>query len=139
MLSLCSTASRCTFAPSLDRESPRLNSSHTDIYTLSLHAALPIYLQAVALARRAFLDGVQEDDAVLVFDGVEVHVRAFLRSGEPTSELQSHRYLHSFPPRRSSDLPAGRSSGSPGLPRRRAGRRCCPCVRRRRGARSRLP
>src|SRR3712207_2624850 len=28
-----------------------------------------------------------------------------LRSGEHTSELQSRRYLHSFPTRRSSDLP----------------------------------
>src|ERR1035437_2851503 len=27
----------------LDRKSTRLNSSHTDIYTLSLHDALPIY------------------------------------------------------------------------------------------------
>ena len=31
-------------------------------------------LQAVALGGRAFVDRVQEDDAVLVFDGVEVDV-----------------------------------------------------------------
>src|SRR5260221_580084 len=30
--------------PHLDRKSTRLNSSHTEIYTLSLHDALPIYL-----------------------------------------------------------------------------------------------
>src|SRR4030095_4505735 len=29
----------------LDRKSTRLNSSHTEIYTLSLHDALPIYIK----------------------------------------------------------------------------------------------
>ena len=38
------------------------------------HAGEPRHLQAVAVARRAFLDRVQEHDAVLVLDGVEVHV-----------------------------------------------------------------
>jgi len=31
-------------------------------------------LDAVALVGRAFLDGMQEDDAVVVFDGVEMDV-----------------------------------------------------------------
>src|SRR5882672_9788995 len=39
---------RCTTscAARLDRKSTRLNSSHTEIYTLSLHDALPIYVLA---------------------------------------------------------------------------------------------
>src|SRR6202049_1968920 len=34
---------REAFVPPKDRKSTRLNSSHTEIYTLSLHDALPIY------------------------------------------------------------------------------------------------
>src|SRR5882672_1406715 len=88
----------------IDRKSTRLNSSHTEIYTLSLHDALPIYehhrgygfRMRHALVRRragnhaAHARGTRGDDA---------H-----RSEEHTSELQSHRDLHSFPTRRSSDL-----------------------------------
>src|SRR5215204_6571620 len=88
----------------LDRKSTRLNSSHTEIYTLSLHDALPIYgsarrvdgvLPAARHRFRAHRDDGAETPAVLA-------VRA--RSEEHTSELQSHRDLHSFPTRRSSDL-----------------------------------
>src|SRR5476649_2491834 len=87
-----------------DRKSTRLNSSHTEIYTLSLHDALPIYDMTVeghgaglvpqsaanAIDQRAFARTVRADQPE--------------RSEEHTSELQSHRDLHSFPTRRSSDL-----------------------------------
>src|SRR5476649_1448801 len=87
-----------------DRKSTRLNSSHTEIYTLSLHDALPICICAAGL----FI-------AILVFFSFRKLLtnigadadRAPLkksRSEEHTSELQSHRDLHSFPTRRSSDL-----------------------------------
>src|ERR687894_369170 len=87
-----------------DRKSTRLNSSHTEIYTLSLHDALPIWRarprpesQDQALVRRP-VDGKpnQEYQAASQCD--------LQRSEEHTSELQSHRDLHSFPTRRSSDL-----------------------------------
>src|SRR5215211_3215358 len=89
-----------------DRKSTRLNSSHTEIYTLSLHDALPI-------SRRAVTD-LEVDDLLLGFvdqtvavAGARLESRAHAgRSEEHTSELQSHRDLHSFPTRRSSDLPA---------------------------------
>src|SRR5476649_521071 len=90
----------------LDRKSTRLNSSHTEIYTLSLHDALPISLLFV-------LGDI--DATALIID--EFAIRAAhrdrgltnpesTRSEEHTSELQSHRDLHSFPTRRSSDLAA---------------------------------
>src|SRR5215204_6196644 len=87
-----------------DRKSTRLNSSHTEIYTLSLHDALPIS-PALTEPRAAF------DRAAPTSPGAAGPacradapraVRA--RSEEHTSELQSHRDLHSFPTRRSSDL-----------------------------------
>src|ERR1044072_8618237 len=91
------------------RKRTRLNSSHTDIYTLSLHDALPIWL----------LDEVEPDDRVVALVILAVQLLGFwvLRedaeqecsSEEDTSELESHRYLHSFPTRRSSDLASGRS------------------------------
>src|SRR5579875_3424086 len=87
-----------------DRKSTRLNSSHTEIYTLSLHDALPILVTEF----RPF--GCQPGKANLV---VRLDFQRFTfgdpsrrgpRSEEHTSELQSHRDLHSFPTRRSSDL-----------------------------------
>src|ERR687893_579239 len=90
--------------PPPDRKSTRLNSSHTEIYTLPLHDALPIY------------DDVRPEGAVrpaVVRRGrravrrVCAHALASSpapRSEEHTSELQSHRDLHSSPTRRSSDL-----------------------------------
>src|SRR5579875_497605 len=89
----------------LDRKSTRLNSSHTVIYTLSLHDALPIcrrrrgvaalyppkcYSQFTSPAGRSLGHG---------------NFSFLFRSEEHTSELQSHSDLHSFPTRRSSDLP----------------------------------
>src|SRR5882672_7825047 len=87
-----------------DRKSTRLNSSHTVIYTLSLHDALPIYpgreRRLVGACGHLALDATVE---VLVLH--EEHgVGVADRSEEHTSELQSHRDLHSFPTRRSSDL-----------------------------------
>src|SRR5476649_2154711 len=87
-----------------DRKSTRLNSSHTVIYTLSLHDALPILagfeelLGEECRARFAGAGAERHDGLVLRALGKDV------RSEEHTSELQSHRDLHSFPTRRSSDL-----------------------------------
>src|ERR671926_501467 len=87
-----------------DRKSTRLNSSHTEIYTLSLHDALPIFVERVPVAQVAAqaVDG----DGGSIGDSLFDIGTAFdcARSEEHTSELQSHRDLHSFPTRRSSDL-----------------------------------
>src|SRR5476649_2487637 len=87
-----------------DRKSTRLNSSHTVIYTLSLHDALPI--SGTWLDRRVLL-GVSHMRAdgsrwTRRSQGPPGNTRP--RSEEHTSELQSHSDLHSFPTRRSSDL-----------------------------------
>src|SRR5476649_2168467 len=91
-----------------DRKSTRLNSSHTVIYTLSLHDALPIsLLQGSAFEIPTFV-------CVLFVGVILSNLLAWLgfyrvfRSEEHTSELQSHSDLHSFPTRRSSDLPITR-------------------------------
>src|SRR5215204_2101954 len=105
------------FFLTIDRKSTRLNSSHTVIYTLSLHDALPIYRQEARLADR--LEGGRALLALTHERHVDHHDGVLLddRSEEHTSELQSHRDLHSFPTRRSSDLS---SRGTPrGSPRRR--------------------
>src|SRR5476649_2026751 len=87
-----------------DRKITRLNSSHTEIYTLSLHDALPISLNQPCKS-------VILKKAAASFRGVASGIHAIhrsvgtrLRSEDHTSELQSHRDLHSFPTRRSSDL-----------------------------------
>src|SRR5215211_6912373 len=89
---------------SIDRKSTRLNSSHTVIYTLSLHDALPIST-AGRLEDKSydFVTPLQRDVAVLALRLVDA-LGLQHRSEEHTSELQSHRDLHSFPTRRSSDL-----------------------------------
>src|ERR1044072_7018190 len=92
------------FTTEEDRKSTRLNSSHTDIYTLSLHDALPIYGDDVC-GRGHFaprISALRREHYLLRPAARQVHHRG--RSEEHTSELQSHRYLHSFPTRRSSDL-----------------------------------
>src|SRR5476649_2319426 len=88
----------------LDRKSTRLNSSHTEIYTLSLHDALPICV--VAGEQIAFRLCVVRRDLRrwLGGHGGQRGAARRARSEEHTSELQSHRDLHSFPTRRSSDL-----------------------------------
>src|SRR5262252_2841720 len=87
-----------------DRKSTRLNSSHTVIYTLSLHDALPIYFPCTGVSRGVF-DGPFFDLGDARRHG-DYHPGSneFPRSEEHTSELQSHSDLHSFPTRRSSDL-----------------------------------
>src|ERR1035437_7480485 len=90
-----------------DRKSTRLNSSHADIYTLSLHDALPIYHpETLVIYPRHGFEAFQvlSDDGTLPIDGCPCKD---LRSEEHTSELQSRRYLHSVPTRRSSDLSSG--------------------------------
>src|SRR5215218_4741490 len=88
-----------------DRKSTRLNSSHTVIYTLSLHDALPICPGAgVHDGQPAAVPPAPLDQEL----GLQGRVRRAgrgERSEEHTSELQSHSDLHSFPTRRSSDLP----------------------------------
>src|SRR5476649_840147 len=87
-----------------DRKSTRLNSSHTEIYTLSLHDALPISVLSRDLWEGAF-GGRPIIGKQIQIDGVARTVVGIMpRSEEHTSELQSHRDLHSFPTRRSSDL-----------------------------------
>src|SRR5476649_1510492 len=95
----------------VDRKSTRLNSSHTVIYTLSLHDALPI---SGIVGSQGKLQPPLEMAAIHPSAG-----HFFLgatygwhgRSEEHTSELQSHSDLHSFPTRRSSDLWYSRIAG----------------------------
>src|ERR1035437_9764321 len=98
-----------------DRKSTRLNSSHANIYTLSLHDALPIWIHPVELRSRV-LPALSR--SVYRCSGAESQVRhclEFQRSEEHTSELQSRQYLHSFPTRRSSDLDTSRGTPLTGI------------------------
>src|ERR1035437_5654275 len=102
--------SSCFFFPSfiiliIDRKSTRLNSSHADIYPLSLHGALPIFL-----IQQSHYDLFPVQSGKNRYAEIELFFLPVLhhldhRSEEHTSELQSRRYLPSFPTRRSSDLP----------------------------------
>src|SRR5476649_2783361 len=115
----------------LDRKSTRLNSSHTEIYTLSLHDALPIWTSSLGRAFETF-EARDVVDVVTRAADVEREVAEHaVRSEEHTSELQSHRDLHSFPTRRSSDLDL---EPRPSLRDVRGARcrRCCHACRRRR-------
>src|SRR5882672_3261853 len=105
---------------SRDRKSTRLNSSHTVIYTLSLHDALPIYLVVPEVVDAGLLAIDERRDDVAADVVLAGRIERVPRSEEHTSELQSHSDLHSFPTRRSSDLP--RCPGSR--------RRWPPCDRR---------
>src|ERR1039458_2705258 len=92
--------SRENIVSGIDRKSTRLNSSHlgisyavfffntpatTEIYTLSLHAALPIYP-----ASNAPIDDKSER---CIAEIIEREHRVRYRSEEHTSELQSLRHL----------------------------------------------
>src|SRR5476649_883232 len=114
-----------------DRKSTRLNSSHTVIYTLSLHDALPIFGR---LEEDSLLSACGANEAAGVdvrrVGGIEID-RGDQRSEEHTSELQSHSDLHSFPTRRSSDLRSTRG-GLPPLRLRRERGRWRRCASRRR-------
>src|SRR5476649_2931051 len=89
---------------SKDRKSTRLNSSHTVIYTLSLHDALPIldgtYIRLAAKSAQK-INPFDLSSTAHTKESLSGHIQ---RSEEHTSELQSHSDLHSFPTRRSSDL-----------------------------------
>src|SRR5882672_4590071 len=88
----------------IDRKSTRLNSSHTVIYTLSLHDALPICSEReTGIFRRSHSSKSGVPEASQGRDDGGQH-QDDDRSEEHTSELQSHSDLHSFPTRRSSDL-----------------------------------
>src|SRR5882672_6319298 len=88
-----------------DRKSTRLNSSHTEIYTLSLHDALPISRDEHRLRSFRGEDARRLAEARGRAEAEPGQAHHDARSEEHTSELQSHRDLHSFPTRRSSDLP----------------------------------
>src|SRR5476649_2697682 len=87
-----------------DRKSTRLNSSHTEIYTLSLHDALPIFCRTRSTT---FFELPWAVSTTMTSTPAAINAAtrsSVSRSEEHTSELQSHRDLHSFPTRRSSDL-----------------------------------
>src|SRR5476649_1813345 len=88
----------------VDRKSTRLNSSHTEIYTLSLHDALPISAIININYNKYPNQRWSYEEPISTNHGNFIHVIRDSRSEEHTSELQSHRDLHSFPTRRSSDL-----------------------------------
>src|SRR5882672_5706441 len=92
--------------PTSDRKSTRLNSSHTVIYPLSLHDALPIWGQFSSTAPAVKVSKIEIKHVERVPSVSDEMVRANIRSEEHTSELQSHSDLPSFPTRRSSDLGA---------------------------------
>src|SRR5882672_6478541 len=87
-----------------DRKSTRLNSSHTVIYTLSLHDALPISHESSAGSVLIQANNPATGSPAGVFLNAPFPTLFSERSEEHTSELQSHSDLHSFPTRRSSDL-----------------------------------
>src|SRR5882672_153309 len=87
-----------------DRKSTRLNSSHTVIYTLSLHDALPICSFTFRMRSAARHTLAASATIAAPADRYSASRYGAKRSEEHTSELQSHSDLHSFPTRRSSDL-----------------------------------
>src|SRR5476649_528863 len=91
-----------------DRKSTRLNSSHTEIYTLSLHDALPICFHLAAAPYNLSSSALGAIFVVYLVGAALSPWIGWARSEEHTSELQSHRDLHSFPTRRSSDLLSSR-------------------------------
>src|ERR1044072_3980914 len=74
----------------LDRKSTRLNSSHTDIYTLSLHDALPISMEFEDVQQNFWSSGFfgTWSSETSSLRKLETFIRT--RSEEHTSELQSH-------------------------------------------------
>src|SRR5476649_2480347 len=121
------------FARGEDRKSTRLNSSHTEIYTLSLHDALPISPWFPLTPRNLSGDILPDSSATSPRRNVPAGLRAWRRSEEHTSELQSHRDLHSFPTRRSSDLAMVSANAAKSFWRYSSGFFCniaapkCPC------------
>src|SRR5581483_7502043 len=91
-----------------DRKSTRLNSSHANIYTLSLHDALPIFALLVLGDDEGAKRWHRRPPPSARPGAPGRRPAGAGRSEEHTSELQSRQYLHSFPTRRSSDLRAPR-------------------------------
>src|SRR5476649_1851379 len=87
-----------------DRKSTRLNSSHTVIYTLSLHDALPISKPCYLTNSQSLPSPLPNGPITRSISSRDALPSGAGRSEEHTSELQSHSDLHSFPTRRSSDL-----------------------------------
>src|SRR6476646_1422419 len=81
----------------LDRKSTRLNSRHTEIYTLSLHDALPISSGSPPGRCGRRTASARDELAGRARSDVCGAARPRPRSEEHTSELPSHRDLHSFP------------------------------------------
>src|ERR1035437_8737283 len=88
----------------VDRKSTRLNSSHAEIYTLSLHDALPICKRPYRGSASQPVPAGSPVARKLIPVRLLLYAHELCRSEEHTSELQSRRDLHSFPTRRSSDL-----------------------------------
>src|SRR5499427_3499331 len=109
-----------------DRKSTRLNSSHTVIYTLSLHDALPILLRDRAGPHRRLFRGRPGKTRRHGAGRISRRACRLARSEEHTSELQSHSDLHSFPTRRSSDLTTRPSRPSPAAFQRSTGQDASP-------------
>src|ERR1044072_8144854 len=91
-------------AHATDRKRTRLDSRHTEIYTLSLHDALPISRSVRAHAPDTEVVGPPAAARAGHARRGGALERACDRSEEDTSRLPPHRDLHSFPTRRSSDL-----------------------------------
>src|SRR5215211_3726882 len=87
-----------------DRKSTRLNSSHTEIYTLSLHDAFSISEARVRSVHDEVIQPSAASSASPCTVTASMSSADGVRSEEHTSELQSHRDLHSFPTRRLLDL-----------------------------------
>src|ERR687885_614050 len=96
-LRLCGRAACREDVRGLDRKSTRLNSSHTEIYTLSLHDALPISSTSPSSGRRPGSRRACGRRASALRSCRLSRGCTRARSEEHTSELQSHRDLHSFP------------------------------------------
>src|ERR671916_402157 len=90
--------------PSDRSEEHRLHSSHTEIYTLSLHDALPISDERHGLRVAPHVRSRFRRRPPVPFRVCQRAVRTVRQIGRAPSALQSHRDLHSFPTRRSSDL-----------------------------------
>src|ERR671927_288214 len=103
MAGVCPARRRASHQP-LDRKSTRLNSSHTEIYTLSLHDALPIFAINTTAPTVAVISASTKAENGRCMPSTPKSQPPTTRSEEHTSELQPHRDLHSFPTRRSSDL-----------------------------------
>src|ERR1035437_2130251 len=132
----CATRASWTPPTSIDRKSTRLNSSHANIYTLSLHYALPIsFHRAPGTAMAGAIRKLGEVHQAMRDAGF-VDASNEYRSEEHTSELQSRQYLHSFPTLRSSDLISSRAGHGNGRSHPKAGRSASSHARR--GLRGRL-